>query len=43
MSKPRLEDDGRFMVEMEERSEFVPSEAIKEGGEEDNCSRKAFD
>ena len=40
MSKPRLEDDGRFIVEKEERSELVPSETIKEGGDEDDCSWK---
>lgn len=42
MSKPRLEDDGRCMVEKEERSELVPSEAIKDGSDEDNCSWKGF-
>lgn len=31
------------MIEKEERSELVPSEAIKEGGDEGNCSWKAFD
>ena len=38
MSNPRLEDDGRCMVEIEERSELVLSEATKEGSEDDSCS-----
>ncbi len=42
MRRPRLEDDGRCVVEKEERSELVPSEATKEGSDEDSCSWKEF-
>lgn len=38
MSKPRLEDDGRCIVEKEDRSELVLSEATNEGNDEDSCS-----
>ena len=46
MTKPFFDDGGRCVVEKEERSELMPSEATSEGGEDGkdgNCSWNGLD
>ena len=46
MTKPFFDDRGRCIVEKDDRSELMPSEATSEGGEDGkdgNCSRNGLD